>query len=77
MSTNKTGWEALDKWVGSDGSSGDAAAASAPTGTTGWEALDKWVSDSGSPTNAGSAAGGGSSAGGGFFGWLKRLFGGK
>jgi len=35
MSTNKTGWEALDKWVDNGGSSGDAAAASAPTGTTG------------------------------------------
>ncbi len=93
MSTKKTGWEALDKWVGSGDAaaasapagtttgwealdkwvgSGDAAAAGATTGqTTGWEALDKWVSNPGSPTNAGSAAGGG------FFGWLKRLFGGK
>ena len=39
----KTGWEALEKWVGG-GSGGDAAPVAAlPSGTTGWEALDKWV----------------------------------
>ena len=32
MSTKKTGWEALDKWVGSDGSSGEVASAGGSTG---------------------------------------------
>ena len=74
-----TGWEALDKWVG-DGSGGGAVVVEETTvRVTGWEALDKWVGDDGAPTEAGSAAGGGAakSSGGGFFGWLKRLFGGK
>jgi hypothetical protein len=45
----KTGWEALDKWVGGGGGapSADAAAAAAPSGKTGWEALDKWVGGGG------------------------------
>ena len=40
----KTGWEALDKWVGS-GDAAPAAGAPAEGGAkkTGWEALDKWV----------------------------------
>jgi len=82
MSTKKTGWEALDKWVG-DSSSGGAAADAAPASgekKTGWEALDKWVGPDGAPTEAGatgSTSSGGSSSGGGFMGWLKRLFGGK
>ena len=44
----KTGWEDLDKWVGSGGAAaaGDAPAASA-SGKTGWEDLDKWVGSSG------------------------------
>ena len=49
MSTKKTGWEALDKWVG-DSSSGGAAADAAPASgekKTGWEALDKWVGSDG------------------------------
>ena len=49
--SGKTGWEALDKWVGGDSSGGGAAAAAAPSGKTGWEALDKWV-----PGEGGSAA---------------------
>ena len=45
----KTGWEALEKWVGSGDAApaSDAAASSAPSGKTGWEALDKWVGGSG------------------------------
>lgn len=78
MSTKKTGWEELDKWVGDGGGS----ASDAPSGEkkTGWEALDKWVGPDGAPTEAGatgSAAPAGKSSGGGFMGWLKRLFGGK
>ena len=42
--SGKTGWEALDKWVGG---AAPAAAAAAPSGKTGWEALDKWVGGSG------------------------------
>ncbi len=41
--SEKTGWEALDKWVGSGGNDAGVRDASAPKGTTGWEALDKWV----------------------------------
>jgi hypothetical protein len=43
----KTGWEALDKWVGGGGGAAPAAAAAAPSGKTGWEALDKWVGGGG------------------------------
>ena len=76
MSTKKTGWEALDKWVGDD------AGTSAPAGgakKTGWEALDKWVGDNGAPTEAGPAAssGGAKSSGGGFWDKLKAFFSGK
>src|SRR5271165_6983624 len=39
----KTGWEALEKWVGSGGNDAGVRDASAPKGTTGWEALEKWV----------------------------------
>ena len=39
--SGKTGWEALDKWVGSGAAAAPAAAG--PSGKTGWEALDKWV----------------------------------
>ena len=44
----KTGWEALEKWVGGSGSSsggGSESGGEAPEGAkkTGWEALDKWV----------------------------------
>ena len=44
----KTGWEALDKWVGgwrrrAAAAAPAAEAAAAPSGKTGWEALDKWV----------------------------------
>ena len=80
MSTKKTGWEELDKWVGDGG--GSASDAPAGEKKTGWEALDKWVGEGGAPAepaSGGSAApsGGGASSGGGFMGWLKRLFGGK
>ena len=71
----KTGWEALEKWVGGSGSSGEGTSGGggeAPSGKkTGWEALDKWVGGGG-----GKAAGGQPSQGG-FMGWLKRVFGGK
>ena len=80
MSTKKTGWEALDKWVGdSPASTGDAVAVPAGAKTTGWEALDKWVGDDGAPTEAGPAAssGGAKSSGGGFWGKLKSVFSGK
>ncbi len=43
MSTKKTGWEALDKWVGDSPASTPAPAGGAKK--TGWEALDKWVGD--------------------------------
>ena len=46
----KTGWEALEKWVGSGGSGG-AATDQAPASSgkkTGWEALEKWVGSGGS-----------------------------
>ena len=39
--SGETGWEALDKWVGSGAAAAPAAAG--PSGKTGWEALDKWV----------------------------------
>jgi hypothetical protein len=40
----KTGWEALEKWVGSGADAAKAAEASAVSGgKTGWEALEKWV----------------------------------
>jgi hypothetical protein len=45
MSTKKTGWEDLDKWVPASPASEGDAVASGPK-TTGWEALDKWVGDS-------------------------------
>jgi hypothetical protein len=53
----KTGWEALDKWVGGGGGapSADAAAAAAPSGKTGWEALGKWVGGA-APAGEASAA---------------------
>lgn len=83
MSTKKTGWEALDKWVG-DGASAvkKEGEATATAGKTGWEALEKWVGPGGAATEPGAAgsaapAGDTSSSGGGFMGWLKRLFGGK
>ena len=90
--SGKTGWEALDKWVGGGGG-GSAAPAAGPSGTTGWEALDKWVGDGGgSAPSAQASAGNGAAAAseaaapaaaaepaasGGFVGFLKRLFGGK
>jgi len=46
MSTKKTGWEDLDKWVG-DGGGGGSADAPAGGKTTGWEELDKWVGGGG------------------------------
>jgi hypothetical protein len=56
----KTGWEALDKWVGGSGSgAAPASEGSAPAGggKTGWEALEKWVgSGSGSSSAAAPAA---------------------
>jgi len=72
----KTGWEALDKWVG-DGSGTPAPAGGAKK--TGWEALDKWVGDNGAPTESGPAAssGGAKSSGGGFWDKLKAFFSGK
>ena len=88
----KTGWEALDKWVGSGSGAAPVAEASAPSGKkTGWEALDKWVGDGTTPSAETSAANGGAGAeqpvaagastategGGGLMGFLKRLFGGK
>ena len=85
MSTKKTGWEELDKWVGGGSPPAGVPAVDAPepnTKTTGWAALDKWVGEGGAPAEpatGGSAApsGGGASSGGGFMGWLKRLFGGN
>ena len=73
-----TGWEALDSWVSSDGTT--TTVVESGVKVTGWEALDKWVGEDGAPTEAGSTAGSspsGKSSGGGFMGWLKRLFGGK
>ena len=52
----KTGWEALDKWVGSGGNNAGVRDASAPKGTTGWEALDKWVPARAAADGGGSAA---------------------
>jgi len=57
----KTGWEALEKWVGSGGSgqkAGGDEAPAAPSGKTGWEALEKWVGSGGSgqPAQAAEAA---------------------
>jgi hypothetical protein len=77
MSTKKTGWEALDKWVGDSPASTPAPAGGAKK--TGWEALDKWVGDNGAPTEAGPAAssGGAKSSGGGFWDKLKAFFSGK
>lgn len=61
----KTGWEALEKWVGGSGSSGEGTSGGggeAPSGKkTGWEALDKWVGDGGAaeaPSAEASAANG-------------------
>jgi hypothetical protein len=82
--SGKTGWEALDKWVG-----GSGAQAGGPSGKTGWEALDKWVGSGGAAApSAQASAGNGAAASadapaaepagsGGFVGFLKRLFGGK
>ncbi|NBQ44268.1 MAG: hypothetical protein EBU23_17870 [Mycobacteriaceae bacterium] len=42
MSTKKTGWEALEKWVEEPGDGTKLADSSAKK--TGWEALDSWVS---------------------------------
>ncbi len=57
--STKTGWEALEKWVGG-GSGGNAAsaetAAPAASGKTGWEALDKWVGGSGGGAPAAESA---------------------
>jgi hypothetical protein len=57
----KTGWEALDKWVGGSGSgAAPASEASAPAGggKTGWEALEKWVGPgSGSAAEASAPSG--------------------
>ena len=77
MSTKKTGWEALDKWVGDSPASTTAPAGGAKK--TGWEALDKWVGDNGAPTESGPAAssGGAKSSGGGFWDKLKAFFSGK
>jgi hypothetical protein len=78
----KTGWEALDKWVGGDSGGGAAAAPAAPSGKTGWEALDKWVPSGAGAGAAASApaadaapAAAAASSGGGFWASLKRLFG--
>ncbi len=88
----KTGWEALDKWVGS-GDAAPAAAAPAEGGAkkTGWEALDKWVgSGDAAAASPGAPAGApaestvvveetvvvASGSGGGFVAWIKRVFGG-
>ena len=64
----KTGWEALEKWVGG-GSGGDAAPAAAPSGKTGWEALDKWVGGGGGGAAAAPAAAASSAAPSGKTGW--------
>ena len=84
MSTKKTGWEALENWVGDSADAAkDVGSATVTAGKTGWEALEKWVGPDGAATEPGASgssapegASGGSS-GGGFMGWLKRLFGGK
>ena len=56
----KTGWEALEKWVGGGGGgaapAADAAAPAAPSGKTGWEALGKWVGGGGGAAPAAEAA---------------------
>ena len=61
--SGKTGWEALDKWVG--GGSTPSAETSAANGGAGTE----------QPVAAGAATT--SEGGGGLMGFLKRLFGGK
>ena len=49
----KTGWEALDKWVGGAADKAeDAAEAVAEKGKTGWEALEKWVGGGGGGSDA-------------------------
>ena len=62
----KTGWEALEKWVGgSSQPSGEKSSESAgPSGKTGWEALEKWVGDSGATAapSAETSAGNGAAA---------------
>ena len=90
--SGKTGWEALDKWVGAPAPARlPRPTRLRPRGKTGWEALDKWVGDGGTPSAETSAANGGagteqpvaagaataSEGGGGLMGFLKRLFGGK
>ena len=60
----KTGWEALDKWVGDGGT--PSAETSAANGGAGAE----------QPVAAG-ASSAASEGGGGLMGFLKRLFGGK
>ena len=78
MSTKKTGWEALENWVGdSAGAAKDVGSATVTAGKTGWEALDKWVSKDAPTSSAAESAAAETSSGGGFMGWLKRLFGGK
>lgn len=66
----KTGWEALEKWVGG-GSSGagkeaapapEAAETSGPSGKTGWEALEKWVGDGGGTATPSAEASSGNGA---------------
>ena len=62
--SGKTGWEALDKWVG-DGSSTPSTESSAANGAAA------------EPVAAGASAGSAPASGGGLMGFLKRLFGGK
>ena len=63
--SGKTGWEALDKWVG-DGTGGEAPSAEASA-----------ANGAAAEQPRGRAAAGGEPAQGGFMGWLKRVFGGK
>jgi hypothetical protein len=56
--SQKTGWEALEKWVvGGGGGQSETSAPSGPSGTTGWEALDKWVGDGSRTTPSAEASG--------------------
>jgi hypothetical protein len=60
----KTGWEALEKWVGGAADKAeDAAGATAQKGKTGWEALEKWVGGGGGGGEAAAPAAAAASGG--------------